>query len=57
MMSATAVGGVEMFTCRGRVHLGQTMCSKLPYRGMPADKQHPTLLGDVSGAICCVSLV
>ena len=46
MMSAVAVGAGETFARRGSVHLGQTMCSKLPYRGMPADKQHPTLLED-----------
>ncbi len=47
--------------CRGRVHLGQTVCSHLPYRVAHADKQAPalvgSLLGTFSGAICCVSPV
>ena len=47
--------------CRGRVHIGQTVCSRLPHRVSPADKQAPPLLGALlgtfSGSIRCVSPV
>lgn len=47
--------------CSGRVHLGQTVCSHLAYRVMPADKQAPALLGALlgtfSGSMYCVSPV
>ena len=43
------------------MHIGQTVCSRLPLRVTPADKQAPPLLGALlgtfSGSICCVSPV
>jgi len=57
----TNMSDMWVFPCRGRVHLGQTVCSHLPYRVAPADKQAPAmlgaLLGTFSGAVCCMSPV
>ena len=43
------------------MHIGQTVCSRLPLRVTPTDKQAPPLLGALlgtfSGSICCVSPV
>ena len=43
------------------MHIGQTVCSRLPHRVTPADGQAPPLLGALlgtfSGSICCVSPV
>ena len=43
------------------MHIGQTLCSRLPHRVTPANRQAPPLLGALlgtfSGAICCVSPV